>query len=475
MSEEKPVLKFKPLRDEEKFTLIAYPGEEGVRLEGQLREYLRLLHVDAQSADDYLNSCADLESMLHLERINSELLRDKLGARGRDFRGVKFGGLEDERLRSFSKHLHQLQHTSRRGGDFEGAQFSYLGDLRGYGGCLDYCNFTNAVFIELDNPRFTARHSLFIGARLRNIKAADLEGADFTRAYLAGSDLSSEVNLDGVTLTDACLRGVNLAGSDLTKATLNRADLTRADLTGAILTGVDLRGVDLTGANLTGANLLGVNLKGANLWGAILKGANLPGAILEGANLWGVNLEGVNLEGAILKGAILKGANLKGVNLEGANLEGANLKRANLHHTTFRKVRPFTWQCPTCSRGKEYYLLPNLPEPNPTCSGTVHHTHIETELVLKNSLLQRSRRWISRAAGYLAFGKRSSSADLSDVNLENVKGSKDAKWPGPFDLRKVHNTEVPSLTGARFKLTLVVLSLLLSSLLIVNTVRSLLS
>lgn len=62
--------------------------------------------------------------------------------------------------------------------------------------------------------------------------------------------------------------------------TINAADLRGANLYCADLRGADLYGADLRGADLRGANLRGANLYGANLYGADLYGAkNIPSLV----------------------------------------------------------------------------------------------------------------------------------------------------------------------------------------------------
>ncbi len=78
-----------------------------------------------------------------------------------------------------------------------------------------------------------------------------------------------DIDLKGVILIDADLRGANLHG----------ANLIRADLTVANLSGTNLCWVDLSGASLVGANLMGAKLSWANLRRTNFRGANLSGAI----------------------------------------------------------------------------------------------------------------------------------------------------------------------------------------------------
>jgi hypothetical protein len=71
------------------------------------------------------------------------------------------------------------------------------------------------------------------------LPGADLSGADLSRAYLPGADLS-RAYLFGAVLAGAVLAGADLSGADLSRAYLARADLSGADLSGASLSGTDL-------------------------------------------------------------------------------------------------------------------------------------------------------------------------------------------------------------------------------------------
>ena len=140
---------------------------------------------------------------------------------------------------------------------------------------------------------------------LVRLSGADLSGADFGDAWLAGADLS----------------GADLTGADLGEATLaltnlNEADLTGADLRNAVLSYANLEHVDLRRAQLVGADLTHAWLRIANLTGADLHGANLRRANLGAAFLDDADIEGVDLRGAVLKdvpelgGALTSGLDL---------------------------------------------------------------------------------------------------------------------------------------------------------------------
>jgi uncharacterized protein YjbI with pentapeptide repeats len=184
------------------------------------------------------------------------------------------------------------------------------------------------------------------------------------------------LNLSGVDLTHAILRGVNfshtnLSGADLTGADLRFAILNHTDLRGAVLTGVkteglvecetsllssgtfcrhgifvsssgvDLSGVDLSGLDLSEMNFhdgiyVGTNFSQGILYGAYFYGANLENAVFDGANLngayftYGGRLTNASLVDANLRYTHFYRADLTGANLTGADLTDADLRQANL-------------------------------------------------------------------------------------------------------------------------------------------------
>ena len=160
-----------------------------------------------------------------------------------------------------------------------------------------------------------------------NLYMANLEGAKLNNAQLEGANLR-RANLEGGVLDSANLREASLENANLEQAFLLSADLERADLVGA-----QLKMAILDSANLAGANLLEANLEAADLRRAHLVSANFQACRLGGANLLEANLAGANFQGAHLEGANLHGSNLSGANFQGAHLEGANLSEAYLAGT----------------------------------------------------------------------------------------------------------------------------------------------
>jgi uncharacterized protein YjbI with pentapeptide repeats len=160
-----------------------------------------------------------------------------------------------------------------------------------------------------------------------HLQSANLSGAVLTYADLRGAILTEAI-LDGADLTYADLRGaqfgkgvwnVNLTGADLRGAefdtdaylegsTLDQARMEGLELTGAALGSANkawMRGINLHRARLTGALLVQSRLSSANLSEADLSGAYLTEAWLDGANLTRADLCGTDLTAADLTGAVL--------------------------------------------------------------------------------------------------------------------------------------------------------------------------
>ncbi|MEW5940620.1 MAG: toll/interleukin-1 receptor domain-containing protein [Chloroflexota bacterium] len=136
----------------------------------------------------------------------------------------------------------------------------------------------------------------------------------------------ADIDLVGVNLDEAYLRGVNLTGADLRDASLKSANLVRANFEPAF--SVTKRRSAQSDAALIEANF---------------SGANLSKAILSNACLNNVNFSNADLSGAILIETDFFQANLSAVSLAEAkfvrtNLSNANLKDANLKEAFFYGV-----------------------------------------------------------------------------------------------------------------------------------------
>lgn len=92
---------------------------------------------------------------------------------------------------------------------------------------------------------------------------------------------------------------------DLQMASLMKKDLRRADLRGANMEWADLLGSDLSYADMRGANLHGADARDSKFVGADLRGANLYGADNTDCSVYGVSAWNVKLEGAIQQSLVI--------------------------------------------------------------------------------------------------------------------------------------------------------------------------
>lgn len=103
----------------------------------------------------------------------------------------------------------------------------------------------------------------------------ELVGVDVSLAYLRG------LKLDG-----AELRRADFHAADLRQASFRRAKMEDTNFVDANLRSADLSYADLSGADFTNADLTGANLEGALLTGALFDKADLTGINVKGAKDW---------------------------------------------------------------------------------------------------------------------------------------------------------------------------------------------
>jgi hypothetical protein len=130
--------------------------------------------------------------------------------------------------------------------------------------------------------------------------------APYTSIAKISTDMQTRMALDGETDLVEWLKKHGIC-----------ADLNNRNLKYAQLPGADLRQTQLLGADLHGANLMGAFLQNAHLIGQQLQNTNLSNAHLEGANLINANLKEAHLIYTFLQGADLRTANLSGADLSG--------------------------------------------------------------------------------------------------------------------------------------------------------------
>ncbi|MBL1080034.1 pentapeptide repeat-containing protein [Nocardia sp. 2] len=106
------------------------------------------------------------------------------------------------------------------------------------------------------------------------------------------------------------------------------ADDPPLNLSGVRLAGANLRGVDLRGARLIGADLTDADLRGARLAEADLDRAILANAELSGTDLRAAKLTRARLTGAVLRECVAAGTDFSGSGLAGADLRATDLQTA---------------------------------------------------------------------------------------------------------------------------------------------------
>jgi uncharacterized protein YjbI with pentapeptide repeats len=251
----------------------------------------------------------------------------------------------------------------------------------------------------------------------------DLRGCDFSgiRLFLtppSGSrpDLSGAC-LDGATFGGAQLRSINLHGAHLRSAHFAGCELPEADLGDAHLEGAAFVGGSLAGATLDGATLSspvgtgaasfsGVNLEGTNFRGVTGRGVTFREITsYQGTDFTGADLRDATFHAEVMSGAILEHSVLWRADLTAADLGGVRVAGAE-----FRQVR----------------------------SG-------------KSPIQQHKPRWPFRTRSWFSCFRVSSAADLADARrVPLVVDSRRAHWPGPLNVRRTHNSQVPSMFETRW-------------------------
>ena len=120
------------------------------------------------------------------------------------------------------------------------------------------------------------------------------------------------INLQGIWLNGADLKGARLEEAVLTAAHLQEAELSQAHLQGAKLEKAHLQGASLNQAYLQGAFLLRTRLQGASLFMAGLQGTFLGETCLQGTDLSEAHLQGAYLNTPYLQDAILYNTDMRG-------------------------------------------------------------------------------------------------------------------------------------------------------------------
>ena len=120
------------------------------------------------------------------------------------------------------------------------------------------------------------------------------------------------INLQGIWLNGADLKGARLEEAVLTAAHLQETELSQAHLQGAKLEKAHLQGASLNQAYLQGAFLLRTRLQGASLFMAGLQGTFIGETCLQGTDLSEAHLQGAYLNTPYLQDAIFFNTDMRG-------------------------------------------------------------------------------------------------------------------------------------------------------------------
>jgi hypothetical protein len=126
---------------------------------------------------------------------------------------------------------------------------------------------------------------------------ADFQAALTVLGRRAPHDTDRRLELPGIDLSGADLRGAHFENADLYGAHFARALLNNAHLDQAILYNADFTKAVLDHASLTEAVLVGTDLTGAVLDHAQLRGTNLTEAVLVGTEMSGADIDNADLSG----------------------------------------------------------------------------------------------------------------------------------------------------------------------------------
>jgi uncharacterized protein YjbI with pentapeptide repeats len=160
----------------------------------------------------------------------------RLGAQGNNIKAASFAGSQ----------------TDLQGADFVGADITGVSFV---GADISDAAFNRVLAVNTDFNGILGKGTVFNGAHIYGDAQAfngarDLEGADFTGALLAASDVNSGGGFDltGASLMRATFDGVQCIACNFTGAHLDHASFSGAYLPGAVLAGATLDHVDLTDA-----------------------------------------------------------------------------------------------------------------------------------------------------------------------------------------------------------------------------------
>lgn len=119
---------------------------------------------------------------------------------------------------------------------------------------------------------FTLRIAIILK---RDVRHADLTGADLSNGFFAGGDFSY------CDFTEATLNGADFSHTQLDRATFDHTEGTGTNFTGIVIADIDFKRCDFTDAKFSGSTLTDIKFIRCSL-----KAANFDEATLNNVNLW---------------------------------------------------------------------------------------------------------------------------------------------------------------------------------------------
>lgn len=188
-------------------------------------------------------------------------------------------------------------------------------------------------------------------------QCSDMQGATLGNLNLDGVDFSGSVfknaNLEKTSLAQSILVGVSFELANLTgvqfddaqientsfyRAILRNASFFDAKIASSVFSSSDLTAMTLSYAQIKNSSLNTVNLSGAQLSEIQLINCEVKNSRFIGADLTKANLSGSNFSNSDFENAQMSQVNLQGTNLTSANLKSANLTNAITKEASFIKA-----------------------------------------------------------------------------------------------------------------------------------------
>ena len=264
-----------------------------------------MAHVKATKAN---LTQADLsEANLEAGQLEYAILHE-IKANGADFSFAVLTGADLRKARISSALFDgtvltsaDLSDATGKGAVFKAADLSAA---RMSNGCFSDANFADATMDHADLQRCDLAGATFERSRAEQI---DMSGADLTGAKCGEGTCFARGRFKAVAAARSIWTDADLQGADFTSAFLERADFSRAVMTGALLRGVGCRFANFDQTILQQADISQADLFMANLTRAEMESANLSNGSFYGAEFLNAKFSKTNIQGANLKMTKLDG------------------------------------------------------------------------------------------------------------------------------------------------------------------------